>query len=152
MGDTCRDAFEKYRNTECPGLSGTAYPIWKSAWNARANDKSGEAVAYHLGELIVEYWEIAYAEGKEGRTEDTPSGSAQKCWTEIWKCLCDVAEPPRATASVMDVWEQAVKDHAVVTECVTWEGKKPWDVINDIILWHLGVATAEQQYNTSITL
>lgn len=33
--------------------------------------------------LIAQYWNLAYAEGKEGRTHDTEAGDAQRVWHEI---------------------------------------------------------------------
>lgn len=36
-----------------------------------------------LETLISEYWCLAYAEGKEGRTHDTEDGAAQRKWSEI---------------------------------------------------------------------
>lgn len=36
-----------------------------------------------LKELIQEYWDAAYLEGKEGRTEDTKDGNAQRIWSAI---------------------------------------------------------------------
>lgn len=38
---------------------------------------------YSLRNLIDEYWSIAYAEGMDGRTQDTEDGRAQKCRHEI---------------------------------------------------------------------
>jgi chromosome segregation ATPase len=37
----------------------------------------------HLKALIGQYWSIAYAEGSEKRTTDTPAGDAQRVWHEI---------------------------------------------------------------------
>jgi len=55
-----------------------------------------------LRERIAEYWSIAYAEGKEGRTQDTEDGAAQATWHAIdglikalvgdsakWQGLCE---------------------------------------------------------------
>ena len=39
--------------------------------------------ARELLELIDRYWDLAYAEGKEGRTHDTEAGDAQQCRHEI---------------------------------------------------------------------
>lgn len=36
-----------------------------------------------LRELIGEYWHLAFAEGQEGRSTDTPDGAAQKCISAI---------------------------------------------------------------------
>jgi len=36
-----------------------------------------------LDALIDRYWELAYAEGKEGRDHDTEDGAAQQCRMEI---------------------------------------------------------------------
>lgn len=36
-----------------------------------------------LRELIGEYWCLAFAEGQEGRSTDTPDGAAQKCISAI---------------------------------------------------------------------
>lgn len=43
-----------------------------------------------LRELIVRYWNLAYAEGKEGRDHDTPNGDAQRVWHEIDGYLTDL--------------------------------------------------------------
>ncbi len=37
--------------------------------------------------LIDDYWCLAYAEGKEGRTQDTEQGDAQRCRTQIEQAL-----------------------------------------------------------------
>lgn len=36
-----------------------------------------------LRKLIDEYWSLAYAEGKEGRTQDTEAGDAQRVCSAI---------------------------------------------------------------------
>lgn len=58
-----------------------------------------------LRERIAEYWSIAYAEGREGRTQDTEDGAAQATWHAIdglikslvadsakWQGLCEAQE------------------------------------------------------------
>lgn len=37
----------------------------------------------HLLDLVSEYWDIAHAEGREGRTHDTEEGAASSKWNEI---------------------------------------------------------------------
>lgn len=39
--------------------------------------------AVRLRDLIGQYWDLAYAEGKEGRDHDTEDGAAQRCWSAI---------------------------------------------------------------------
>lgn len=56
------------------------------------NEQMAEADAVtHLRALIDEYWELAYAEGKEGRKTDTPNGDAQRVRNLIEKCLSAIA-------------------------------------------------------------
>lgn len=40
-----------------------------------------------LRELIAEYWDLAYAEGAESRSHDTPAGDAMRVSAEIDKCI-----------------------------------------------------------------
>lgn len=36
--------------------------------------------------------------------------------------------------------QRAIEDHCVVTECVTWKDKEPYDAISAVIDWHVSVA------------
>ena len=45
-----------------------------------------------LDELLGKYWDLAYAEGKEGREHDTPEGDASKALYEIKFAIAEVIE------------------------------------------------------------
>jgi hypothetical protein len=41
--------------------------------------------------LIGEYWDIAYREGRDGRTSDTKEGDAQRVWSELSTLISSLA-------------------------------------------------------------
>lgn len=56
------------------------------------------APARHLEELIGRYWDLAYAEGKEGREHDTKDGAARQCWGEIQQAIGALSAAPADSA------------------------------------------------------
>jgi hypothetical protein len=50
-----------------------------------------EAAIRKLEELIARYWSLAFAEGREGREQDTDAGDAQQCWHDIQQAIRAVA-------------------------------------------------------------
>lgn len=46
-----------------------------------------------LMELVAQYWDLAYAEGAEGRTHDTEDGAAQRVLSEIRAAAQALAVP-----------------------------------------------------------
>lgn len=46
-----------------------------------------------LMELVAQYWDLAYAEGAEGRTHDTEDGAAQRVLSEIRAAVQALAVP-----------------------------------------------------------
>ncbi|SDQ43476.1 hypothetical protein [Pseudoxanthomonas sp. CF125] len=60
-----------------------------------------------LQELIDRYWDLAYAEGKEGRDYDTEEGDAALCRYEIEKALRELATPSRAGGGEVGAIETA---------------------------------------------
>jgi hypothetical protein len=70
-------------------------------------DKTDALVA-----LIDRYWDLAYAEGKEGRSRDTENGDAQTCWYEINKLIRALAAP--ATDHIPDAGKMVGQADALV--------------------------------------
>jgi hypothetical protein len=61
-----------------------------------------EAAIRKLEELIVRYWDLAFAEGREGREQDTDAGDAQQCWHDIQQAIHALSAPvaaPKLTAA-----------------------------------------------------
>jgi hypothetical protein len=48
--------------------------------------------------------------------------------------------PAAQEAAKPNEWERAVIEHAMVTEAVSIAGRKPYDIVSDIIAWHVAVA------------
>lgn len=58
--------------------------------------------------------------------------------------LRDQAErthPAAQEVAKPDEWERAVIEHAMVTEAVSIEGRKPYDIVSEIIAWHVAAAS-----------
>lgn len=56
-------------------------------------------------ELIGQYWDLAYAEGKEGRTTDTPNGDAQRTLAAIEAKLGDMSRLAALAGAAQDADE-----------------------------------------------
>jgi hypothetical protein len=53
--------------------------------------KTRQQLVDRLNELIDRYWDLAYAEGQEGRTHDTASCDAQRTRDEISRAISNLA-------------------------------------------------------------
>lgn len=59
--------------------------------------------ADRLMALVAQYWELAYAEGAEGRTHDTEDGAAQRTLSEIRAAAQALAVPEGMPAAVVRI-------------------------------------------------
>lgn len=55
---------------------------------------SREQIAEDLEALIDKYWDLAYLEGNEGRTVDTPDGEANRTRVFIHQLIKQLTNPP----------------------------------------------------------
>lgn len=56
-----------------------------------------------LREQIDRYWNLAYAEGVEGRTHDTKDGDAQKTSMEIDRLINELSDDGRVTRLILAI-------------------------------------------------
>lgn len=63
-----------------------------------------------LRALIATYWDLAYAEGVEGRTHDTCNADAAACWSEIDALLLQVAEQAESLEIVRGLHRAACRE------------------------------------------
>ena len=80
------------------------------------NKRDGEEVERGdaLKLLIGTYWQIAYNEGRQGRTTDTPEGDAQRTWSQI-EALIDAQE--RALAESREQRDHLVAEYERAVGC-----------------------------------
>ncbi len=58
-----------------------------------------------IGGLIDRYWDLAYAEGQEGRQFDTPSGDAQRARYDLDRAIAALGAGTVAQEPVAWLWE-----------------------------------------------
>jgi hypothetical protein len=57
-----------------------------------------------------------------------------------WMCeRLNAPAPAAQKAAKTDDWQQAIIEQAMVTECVSIEGREPLDILRDIISWHVAL-------------
>lgn len=90
-----------------------------------------EKKARSLRELIDQYWSLAYAEGREGRTHDTEAGDAQRVSLEIDSAIRDISSitlpegyvlvPVVPTPEMKEAGiRERMKSPANINPCVEW--------------------------------
>jgi len=70
-------------------------------------DSTTDAAARELLELIDQYWDLAHAEGLEGRMTDTEAGDAQRCRHEIESRITTLTQQQGGEQEAGDVEQQA---------------------------------------------
>ena len=72
-----------------------------------------------LEDLLSDYWDAAYAEGKEGRNHDTEDGVAQQTLNKIWKEIAETVEQAhmagQANAGVDPSYSEAISYRKYLT-------------------------------------
>jgi len=81
------------------------------------NATEAEVDTKALLELIAEYWNLAYAEGKEGRNHDTPDGAAQRTLSAIEAALASLVREREELSWNTDL-SAMPKDRKI---CVIWK-------------------------------
>ena len=75
-----------------------------------ASPAEGAAVqASDIPDLLDRYWDLAYAEGKEGRNHDTINGDAQEVRTKLSLAFINCRSPNREAATREAVIEECAK-------------------------------------------
>lgn len=90
LSENCRFLREKIdavHKVLCPGLKGTWQDRAEQIVTVAKRVNPPSSLRQHLDSLIGTYWDLAYAEGKEGRDHDTEDGAAQRTLFEINTCL-----------------------------------------------------------------
>jgi hypothetical protein len=94
----------------------TATDEWVAKWNRRALPAPiDETIIPEIEGLIDAYWNLAYTEGQQGRTTDTPEGDAQQVRSAITKRLRAFVSPLNAGEERLCIergmaqWEASMK-------------------------------------------
>lgn len=73
-------------------------PTTQAAPQPAASQVDSKTVTNTLCELIDQYWDIAYAEGQEGRTHDTEAGDAQRVRSGINRAIAALTTKSQRSA------------------------------------------------------